>query len=645
MTKSLTPGALTLFILYFNFGIKYTDVDLSRSIIDCYPATKNIGIDSLEQIHTNDNRTPAGKLLNGVLHLDLEVRTGKWYPESNEGLPIKVHAFAETGKPMQLPGPLIRVPEGTEIIATVRNLITDAPLILYGFHSRPGIEEDSVVIPYGKSYKAKFRTDACGTYLYRATAGNRQIDGLPYYTDSQLYGAFIIDSRDDKPDINERIFVIGIWNDTLTPPNTLSNEELVLNGLSWPFTERLTYTQNQPVNWRVINASNQVHPMHLHGFYFTVNSKGNAARDVIYEKRDRRRGVTELLRPHETMTMTWLPEKAGNWLFHCHTLVHIMPFSFLRKMAEMNEQHMNDVATHAHSGMGGLIMGIHVLPAPGTVTVENSKRERSLTLTARENSNRFGKLPGKGFVLSEKNSVRDTETVSIPGPLIVLNRNQPVNINIVNKLSEATTVHWHGLEIESYFDGAAGWGNNREKLAPLVLPGSSFTARLIPPRAGTFIYHTHMHNEQLVEGMYGPLIVLEPGEKFNKETDKILLISSAPPLEPPVAMLNGTLKTETMQLKVGRMYRFRLINITALNPDIVVNFLSQGSPVMWRPMAKDGANLPVGQMKMIPAAAQAITIGETRDFQFQPNKAGNYIFEVRDVFENHLYVTLVLKAK
>lgn len=645
MTKSLIPGSLILFILYFNFGIKDANVNLASSIIDCYPATKNIGIDSLEQIHTNDNRTGAGKLSNGILNLDLEVRTGKWFPESNEGLPIRVHAFAEAGKPMQLPGPLIRVPKGTEIIASVRNLITDAPLILYGFHSRPGMGKDSVVIPYGKSYKVQFRGDASGTYLYRATAGNRKIDGLPYYTDSQLYGAFIIDSGNNKPDLNERIFVIGIWNDTLTPPSTLSNEELVLNGLSWPFTERLTYTQNQPVNWRVINASNQVHPMHLHGFYFTINSKGNAERDVIYEKQNRRRGVTELLHPHETMTITWLPEKAGNWLFHCHTLVHIMPFSFLRKMAEMNEQQMNDVTTHAHSGMGGLIMGIHVLPAAGTVKAESSKRERSLTLIAREQPNRFGKLPGKGFVLSEKNGVPGEEKISIPGPLIVLNRNEPVNINIVNKLSEATTVHWHGLEIESYFDGAAGWGNNQEKLTPLILPGTSFTARLVPPRAGTFIYHTHMHNEQLVEGMYGPLIVLEAGEKFNKETDKILLISSTPPLEPPVAMLNGTSKTDTMHLKVGRMYRFRLINITALNPDLIVNFLFKGSPVTWRPVAKDGANLPIDQMKMIPAAAQSITIGETRDFQFQPQKAGNYIFEVRDVWENHLCVSLVLETK
>ena len=49
----------------------------------------------------------------------------------------------------------------------------------------------------------------------------------------------------------------------------------MINGLSWPATERLTYQRGETVRWRLINLSSQVHPMHLHGFYFEVESLGD----------------------------------------------------------------------------------------------------------------------------------------------------------------------------------------------------------------------------------------------------------------------------------------------------------------------------------------------------------------------------------
>ena len=40
------------------------------------------------------------------------------------------------------------------------------------------------------------------------------------------------------------------------------------------------------------------------------------------------------------------------------------------------------------------------------------------------------------------------------------------------------------------FSGAAG------HLAPVIAPGDSFEVRFTPPRAGTFIYHTHVDEER-----------------------------------------------------------------------------------------------------------------------------------------------------
>jgi hypothetical protein len=85
----------------------------------------------------NDNRRPAGRFTNGVLTVRLELRAGEWRPESNRPLAIPVYAFAEEGRPAEDPGPLIRVEEGTEIVASVRNQL-QVPATLHGFHSRPG---------------------------------------------------------------------------------------------------------------------------------------------------------------------------------------------------------------------------------------------------------------------------------------------------------------------------------------------------------------------------------------------------------------------------------------------------------------------------------------------------------------------------
>jgi hypothetical protein len=47
-----------------------------------------------------------------------------------------------------------------------------------------------------------------------------------------------------------------------------------------------------------------------------------------------------------------------------------------------------------------------------------------------------------------------------------------------------------GLELESYFDGVLGIGRTSSQVTPPIAPGGSFVARMTPPRAGAFIYHT-----------------------------------------------------------------------------------------------------------------------------------------------------------
>ena len=96
-----------------------------------------VRVDTLPHILSNDNRRPAGRLRNGVLTVRLEARSGTWYPEGSDGLPRAVAAFAEEGRPLQNPGPLIRVPAGTEVRISLRNSLRFR-LTLYGLAERRG---------------------------------------------------------------------------------------------------------------------------------------------------------------------------------------------------------------------------------------------------------------------------------------------------------------------------------------------------------------------------------------------------------------------------------------------------------------------------------------------------------------------------
>lgn len=254
---------------------------------------------------------------------------------------------------------------------------------------------------------------------------------------------------------------------------------------------------------------------------------------------------------------------------------------------------------------------------------------RQLRLLVRERPARDGYSAAKVFQLQEGAQAPPVEAATIPGPPLVLTQNEPVEVTVMNEMREPTAVHWHGIELESYYDGVPGWGGLGDKVSPAIEPGQSFVARFAPLRAGTFIYHTHWHDyRQLIGGLYGPLIVLPPGRKFDPDTDKIVLIGlgGSHDMQSPL-LVNGSAQPEPLRLKVGGTYRFRLINMTANNSGLRVSLLAQGSPVKWWAVAKDGAEFPPMQVREQPAD-QVVSIGETYDFEFRPVAAGDLRLEV-----------------
>jgi FtsP/CotA-like multicopper oxidase with cupredoxin domain len=199
---------------------------------------------------------------------------------------------------------------------------------------------------------------------------------------------------------------------------------------------------------------------------------------------------------------------------------------------------------HASAGMTGMVLGVSVLPRPGTLSVRPksaSVMPRKMTLVLRSDPHRFGDAPAFGFQLADRHGGASTSVpVSVPGPLLVLKRGEPVEITLVNELPEATAIHWHGMELDSYYDGVHGFGGMGPRVTPLVEPGDAFVVRFTPPRAGTFMYHTHFHDHrQLTSGLYGGMLVVEPDDMFDEATDHVFVLGrDGPQAEAPVA-ING----------------------------------------------------------------------------------------------------------
>ncbi len=97
----------------------------------------------------------------------------------------------------------------------------------------------------------------------------------------------IVDPGDGRSH-QDRVLLMGIWGDS--NPGSDGPRRMVINGRSWPHTERLTYRVGDSVRMRVINAGSAVHPMHLHGFYFNVDSRGDERAGQSSLRRAPRRG-------------------------------------------------------------------------------------------------------------------------------------------------------------------------------------------------------------------------------------------------------------------------------------------------------------------------------------------------------------------
>jgi FtsP/CotA-like multicopper oxidase with cupredoxin domain len=396
--------------------------------------------------------------------------------------------------------------------------------------------------------------------------------------------------------------------------------------------------------------------MHLHGFYFTILSTGNSVREHSRGARPQTE-VTEAVNDGGTFTLQWTPTRVGNWVFHCHLAIHMSSdqrldrMSGARRAADSDGQPTGKTvgSREATADMGGLILGITVHPAVAAGGLEPTTARRELRLFANMRERVYGDEPGYGFVLQESERAPARDSIRIPGTPIVLTRGEPVRITVFNRLPHSLTVHWHGIELErSYFDGVADFSGEPGRTAPAIAAGDSFVVEFAPPRAGTFIYHMHDGpQERLVAGLYGALVVVEPGFPLDPTREHMFVLSEAGPVGlhvklradvtgdltalerfGPTLFINGTTTPEPLELVAGTRYRLRFVSIPA-NAGLRMTLNGPDGPQQWRLVAKDGADLP--QAQPLRRARFFPGVGETFDFEFMPASPGELWLQLEDV--------------
>ncbi len=589
----------------------------------------------------NQNRAPAGVLRAGVLTLALDVVASGWQPESEREPVVPILAFAEPGQAPLVPGPLIRVPLGTEVRLTLRNR-SDSALVIGGLRTGPHAPSDTVVLAAGATRELRYRLGKAGTWFYwGAFKGTAVADRN--WLDSQLNGAIVVDAPGAST--RDHILVLSEWFHPYEKPGQKFEVVSVINGRAFPHTERLTFAQGDSVRFRVINTMVLPHPMHLHGFYYRIeeqNGKRIAPAQQLLTN-------TDLVVPFGSEVFSFLAHTPGNWLFHCHFAFHIDDEVSLVGSPADSAAAAHPVA-HASSehSMRGLVVGLHVTPSSGYVEPSNANARQIKLLVQREPGRLPGPTPAIGFIEQKGDTVPPANRVSLPGPVLELVRGKPVAITVKNNLDIPTAVHWHGLEIESYPDGVPHWSGLGSKVFSQIAPGDSFVAAFTPPRSGTYPYHSHLADRLTIgSGMYGAIIVTDKPRDLTR--DHLIVTGGGGPVvdatrESPFALVNGSRNPQPLELTAGEAHRIRIVT---LHPDWEVSYTlrNDASIARWRAVAKDGADIPVALATTRPAFVR-MGPGETSDFEFTPPAPGTWRVEVATVDGGwRIAVPINVKAK
>ncbi|HZI20229.1 MAG TPA: copper oxidase [Pyrinomonadaceae bacterium] len=213
---------------------------------------------------------------------------------------------------------------------------------------------------------------------------------------------------------------------------------------------------------------------------------------------------------------------------------------------------------------------------------------------------------------------------SVPGPTIEVNEGDRVRIVVTNRLPEATSMHWHGLEVPPEMDGVPFLNQ------PLIEPGQTFTYEFALHQNGTFFYHSHMAMQEMM-GMIG-FFIIHPKRAYAPKVDRdfglvlqewALLPNN--PIPNTMAMefnwltLNGKAgpAATPMLVRQGERVRIRMINMGMDHHPMHIHgnqFYVTGT---------EGGRVP--ETAWYPGNTVLVGVAQARDVEFDAVHAGDWM--------------------
>jgi CopA family copper-resistance protein len=107
----------------------------------------------------------------------------------------------------------------------------------------------------------------------------------------------------------------------------------------------------------------------------------------------------------------------------------------------------------------------------------------------------------------------------LPAPILRWREGDTITLAVTNRLSEPTSIHWHGIRTPSPMDGVPGLSFAG------IPPGQTFVYRFPVHQSGTYWYHSHSAFQEQT-GMYGPIIIDPKGGYAHPfDRDYVVLLS------------------------------------------------------------------------------------------------------------------------
>jgi FtsP/CotA-like multicopper oxidase with cupredoxin domain len=239
---------------------------------------------------------------------------------------LQYQVFAFDG---QVPGPLIHVKEGDDVIVHVTNNTTLSHTIHWhgqyqtnNWHMDgiPGVTQKA--IDPGETFTYKFKAEKSGSTWYHCHVNVNEHVGL-----RGMWGPLIVDPA--KPTKLERkvtkdvIMMLSGWDSKyadqygsgggpLDLPNYFS-----INARSFPLTQPIHVKKGDVVRLRFFGAGGEVHSMHLHGHDMLVTHKDGLPLPAPYY------ADTILIGPGERYDAIVMADNPGIWMFHDHIDPHV----------------------------------------------------------------------------------------------------------------------------------------------------------------------------------------------------------------------------------------------------------------------------------------------------------------------------------